>query len=315
MSAATPAGWYPDPHGQAELRYWDGNDWTEHTHNSQAQGAPPAQAPPPAQQPPPQAAPPQTAPQYTPSAGYGGGAGRGGGRSTMPFIIGGIIAAVVVIAVVVLLVAGGGGGNDTDAVKKNVEAALTSQDPDTCDSKLTQDYVEQSTGLRGEAAVNACKDGLRKAPFATSADISDASSSDAKARVTGGSFSGQTVEVAVNDKKVDGITANGQQVTILGGPDPVQAKPVVEKVVTDFGSSVGSSACDYLSEKKLGELGGRSGCESQFRTAVAADYNVESSSVTGRTAKVTVTTSGDTIDFDLVYEKGEWKIEDFNKRT
>jgi uncharacterized RDD family membrane protein YckC len=25
------ADWYPDPHGQARLRYWDGERWTEHT--------------------------------------------------------------------------------------------------------------------------------------------------------------------------------------------------------------------------------------------------------------------------------------------
>ncbi|GGX91580.1 phospholipid scramblase-related protein [Streptomyces anandii] len=38
----TPAGWYPDPHGAAEtLRYWDGSQWTEHTHaGRQPQGAP-----------------------------------------------------------------------------------------------------------------------------------------------------------------------------------------------------------------------------------------------------------------------------------
>ena len=23
------AGWYPDPHGKAALRYWDGTVWTE----------------------------------------------------------------------------------------------------------------------------------------------------------------------------------------------------------------------------------------------------------------------------------------------
>ena len=26
-----PAGWHPDPHGQARERYWDGARWTEHT--------------------------------------------------------------------------------------------------------------------------------------------------------------------------------------------------------------------------------------------------------------------------------------------
>ena len=26
-----PADWYPDPHGVARLRYWDGQQWTGHT--------------------------------------------------------------------------------------------------------------------------------------------------------------------------------------------------------------------------------------------------------------------------------------------
>ena len=29
--AAAPADWYPDPTGQARLRYWDGGSWTQHT--------------------------------------------------------------------------------------------------------------------------------------------------------------------------------------------------------------------------------------------------------------------------------------------
>jgi Protein of unknown function (DUF2510) len=27
---ATPPGWYPDPHGLARLRWWDGQQWTDH---------------------------------------------------------------------------------------------------------------------------------------------------------------------------------------------------------------------------------------------------------------------------------------------
>jgi uncharacterized protein YxjI len=37
----TPAGWYPDPHGAARtLRYWDGAQWTDHTHADQQTAAP-----------------------------------------------------------------------------------------------------------------------------------------------------------------------------------------------------------------------------------------------------------------------------------
>ncbi len=31
LAAPVPAAWYPDPYGQAQLRWWDGWRWTEHT--------------------------------------------------------------------------------------------------------------------------------------------------------------------------------------------------------------------------------------------------------------------------------------------
>ena len=30
-ASGPPADWYPDPHGQKRLRYWDGTAWTDHT--------------------------------------------------------------------------------------------------------------------------------------------------------------------------------------------------------------------------------------------------------------------------------------------
>lgn len=39
-----PPGWYPDPHGGPSQRYWDGQQWTEH---SAAPAGPPQGAPPP----------------------------------------------------------------------------------------------------------------------------------------------------------------------------------------------------------------------------------------------------------------------------
>ncbi len=48
------ANWYPDPNGRAELRYWDGEQWTDHISNDGVQGADPFAA---AGQPPPPASP------------------------------------------------------------------------------------------------------------------------------------------------------------------------------------------------------------------------------------------------------------------
>ncbi len=39
------AGWYPDPAGTAQLRYWDGGAWTEHTAPQQTPATDPAPSP------------------------------------------------------------------------------------------------------------------------------------------------------------------------------------------------------------------------------------------------------------------------------
>jgi len=39
-AGSTPADWYPDPENPGQLRYWDGNQWTEH--RSPVQGASPS---------------------------------------------------------------------------------------------------------------------------------------------------------------------------------------------------------------------------------------------------------------------------------
>lgn len=40
----TPANWYPDPMNRHELRYWDGNAWTDHVSNNGVQSADPVKA-------------------------------------------------------------------------------------------------------------------------------------------------------------------------------------------------------------------------------------------------------------------------------
>ncbi len=41
--STTPANWYPDPTGRHQLRYWDGNAWTDHVSDNGAQSADPVQ--------------------------------------------------------------------------------------------------------------------------------------------------------------------------------------------------------------------------------------------------------------------------------
>ena len=44
MQAPVP-GWYPDPHGDWESRYWDGQVWTEHVRTGQFAATAPAEPP------------------------------------------------------------------------------------------------------------------------------------------------------------------------------------------------------------------------------------------------------------------------------
>ncbi|WP_394428983.1 phospholipid scramblase-related protein [Streptomyces sp. SGAir0957] len=81
----TPAGWYPDPQGAPQsLRYWDGSQWTEHTH-AQAPAAQQPQVPPQPQPQPPQ--PQAVQRQVRQQAGVAPTAQGGGSLFTEPVLV------------------------------------------------------------------------------------------------------------------------------------------------------------------------------------------------------------------------------------
>ena len=156
MNANPPAGWYPDPHGQAELRYWDGGTWTEHTSGEAVGDAGPTQI----DQPHAAAAPDAGAAQYEsadpfatggPQAGEPGGPGRTGGGPPKALLIGlGALAAIGLLVGVLFLTGALGGGGDDEGGGKNDEEDIRAviedtyenfDDPDICDN-YTDDYHE-----------------------------------------------------------------------------------------------------------------------------------------------------------------------------
>jgi hypothetical protein len=93
-------GWYPDPSGRNEQRYFDGERWTEHVANAGATGVDPIDAPGPA------------------LAATDAGPAGGSGRKPWLWVVGALVAVAVVAGLVVLLTGGDddGGDDQTDAV-------------------------------------------------------------------------------------------------------------------------------------------------------------------------------------------------------
>ncbi len=137
-------GWHPDPWGQAEQRWWDGTQWTEHTH-----GAAAAQQPAPAAQP----------------------AGRRRGP-VIALIAGAAVFLVMLLALIVFFVSGAGGGGTFEEPDFNISfeypSGLERQDvPDgNADAKVSL-VIDQKNGVavskyEQETAVTESNIGLTK---------------------------------------------------------------------------------------------------------------------------------------------------------
>ena len=116
-----PAGWYPDPHGGGQ-RYWDGNQWTEHTSGVQ-------QMPPPVQQ------------QYHPQKK------KGGGSTVLKVMLGVVLGGLLLIGGCTALIAGG----FSEAEKEQQKKGITLKEFRSIEQGSTQGEVEAQLGAPEDA--------------------------------------------------------------------------------------------------------------------------------------------------------------------
>jgi hypothetical protein len=107
----------------------------------------------------------------------------------------------------IFLAACGSGGDDEAEVKEVIEKSATTTDPADCKKLQTQEFMEQTSGESGTAAVQECEEDAKEEQGAKSVDTSevevDGSSATADVALTGGTLNGQSVEV--------GLTKDGDQ--------------------------------------------------------------------------------------------------------
>ncbi|HEY2815182.1 MAG TPA: DUF2510 domain-containing protein [Acidimicrobiales bacterium] len=96
-----PAGWFPDPTGTHEMRYWDGYAWLDNVSDQGTTSTAPLGGKP--MPPPSQVAARQSQQAQAPTPS----------KSKTPIIIGAAVAFVVIVAAIFLLTRGGGGGGAT----------------------------------------------------------------------------------------------------------------------------------------------------------------------------------------------------------
>jgi hypothetical protein len=200
----TPAGWYADPHGGGQ-RYWDGNQWTEHT--SGVQQAPPPQGPA-GGGPPPVVGQPYGQPPKKSNTGK--------------WILGGIAALIVLI----IAVSSGGGSSDSGDDKGGSQSSSSSkksektkkkeqanQDPEK-PNKASDDYTPH-VGRKGKVTV----DGIVYSVKSVKQTKSIGDSSIGADEQASGTY--LIVDIAAHSTKGETATLSDEtfKVTYDGGPE------------------------------------------------------------------------------------------------
>ncbi len=112
-----------------------------------------------------------------------------------------VLPLLLIVSALALAACGSSGNSDESQIEEAIETSATSNDPASCKKLSTQQFMEQTTRSEGSEAVKECEKQASDETGAEAAAVSnvevEGSKATADVALTGGSFDGQTVEVAL----------------------------------------------------------------------------------------------------------------------
>src|ERR1043166_3413837 len=157
----------------------------------------------------------------------------------------------LLIVSMLALAACGSSDNDESQIEDAVESSATSTDPADCKELATQQFMEQTTRSDGAGAVEACEGKASREKGADAAAVSnvevDGPQASADGALSGGSFDGQAVEVALVEEsdqwKLDELTGfvkfnQAKAIAVFerefGKPSDKKSKRIVSCIIEAF---------------------------------------------------------------------------------
>jgi hypothetical protein len=113
-----------------------------------------------------------------------------------------LLPCLLIVSALALAACGSSGSNDEGEIEEAIETSATSTDPADCKKLSTQAFMEQSTSTSGAEAVEECEEeasdpkDIAESVAVTNVEV-EGEEATADAAFTGGSFDGQTVELAL----------------------------------------------------------------------------------------------------------------------
>ncbi len=126
-----------------------------------------------------------------------------------------LLISALLVSALALVACGSSGSSDESEIEEAIETSATASDPANCTKLETLNFSEQSAGESGKAATEACEEEAKNPESnADSVAVSEVEvegeKATAQAAISGGSFDGQTVVLALvkegDQWKLDEIT-------------------------------------------------------------------------------------------------------------